>query len=381
MQPQDHTEIQSRQEPSFLNPQEYTLIQSLLDPILRRSNLSLARIEPLSLSLYPVYVARLSNGSNLLVKFGPAPSARLLRLEKRGLENEILALRAIISQSTLAVPRISGPDEMLTISPTFPMPLSSLTHTILTCPSGTPLPSLFPPGMSRCQIPTPGMLIQGLSPTFLATLYRTLGAAFRELVQVHPEDPGIWGSIPSRRGSATTLAAKGPSGSDGAGSNTSWQAAFLSMMEASLRDAEDMLVSIPYDAIRVQIAQHSSSLESFREPSALVPLDVLDAANVMVDERTGEVVGLSGLGPCVWGDIRVGHWVAEWENLTEFWEGFGTLPKNERDGKEGVRYLLYTVYRSLTAINRHYYRPDEGGDELDPRRTLTWALNQLAALT
>jgi hypothetical protein len=40
----------------------------------------------------------------------------------------------------------------------------------------------------------------------------------------------------------------------------------------------------------------------------------------------------------------------------------------------------YYVYRSVVALATHYYRPQQGNEEYEARRILTWALNQLAAI-
>ena len=40
----------------------------------------------------------------------------------------------------------------------------------------------------------------------------------------------------------------------------------------------------------------------------------------------------------------------------------------------------YTTYRAIVSIVTHHYRTHEGVDELDARRQLSYALNELAAM-
>jgi len=40
----------------------------------------------------------------------------------------------------------------------------------------------------------------------------------------------------------------------------------------------------------------------------------------------------------------------------------------------------YAVYRAVVVIVTHYYRPQNSSEELEARRDLNWALNQLAAV-
>jgi hypothetical protein len=42
--------------------------------------------------------------------------------------------------------------------------------------------------------------------------------------------------------------------------------------------------------------------------------------------------------------------------------------------------VRYKSYRATVKIVAHHYRPHDGGDEMDARRELSYALNDLAAL-
>lgn len=117
--------------------------------------------------------------------------------------------------------------------------------------------------------------------------------------------------------------------------SSNWREAFLSLLESALRDAEDVLVSIPYDSIRHYVGAHGALLDDIRRPQ-LVAMDVGNPRNVLVDERSRQVVGLLGLGNVVWGDpVMAGVFAGASD---AFWEGFGSCLVKSVDDR--VRQLL-----------------------------------------
>jgi hypothetical protein len=200
---------------------------------------------------------------------------------------------------------------------------------------------------------------------------------------------------------------------------TTWRSAFGSLLEAVLRDAEDMVVLLPYETIRAQAARYVPLLDAVTSPR-LVPLSATDPQNVLVDVETARVVGFRDLSLAVWGDLLFAPvfgelYAAEGEGVKvsikreeseegpdleevdgeesevesdDFETGFGACPA--RKGNERSRQLLcvspllgypiylddwpppffflcikilnftyyrYIVYHSLVTIVRHYYRP------------------------
>lgn len=103
----------------------------------------------------------------------------------------------------------------------------------------------------------------------------------------------------------------------------SWREAFLALLEAALRDAEDILVTIPYDSIRYYITQQGHALDEVVEPN-LVALDVCKPDNVLIDEYTKQVTGLVGFSSVVWGDALMNGGLARGSEA--FFEGFGECP-------------------------------------------------------
>lgn len=61
----------------------------------------------------------------------------------------------------------------------------------------------------------------------------------------------------------------------------------------------------------------------------------------------------------------------------DYCKSFLSLYKSYKALIRGTRYY---VYRSVVALATHYYRPQQGNEEYEARRILTWALNQLAAI-
>lgn len=160
--------------------------------------------------------------------------------------------------------------------------------------------------------------------------------------------------------------------SAGTGS-TSWREAFVSLLESALRDAEDMLVTMPYNSIRYHILRHGPMLDQVTE-ARLVPINAGQPENVLLDEGTRQVYGLLGFSDVVWGDpLMAGVFMDASE---AFYQGYGEYPVRERNAR--VRQLIYAVYRAVVAVVTHYYRPRFASEELDARRSLTWALNQLS---
>jgi hypothetical protein len=124
---------------------------------------------------------------------------------------------------------------------------------------------------------------------------------------------------------------------DGRG-RKSWKEAFLALLEAALRDAEDMLVTIPYDNIRYYVTQHSHVLDEVVKPT-LVALDVCSPDNVLIDEDTKRVTGLVGFSNVLWGDALMCGGLANGSEA--FFEGFGEC--SARTASIRIRMLMYVI--------------------------------------
>lgn len=208
-----------------------------------------------------------------MLKCPPPFNTRLLRHEQRGLETEAKIVELLAANTQLMLSHIPG----------------------------TPLAEVAP----------------YLSASERSIVDRTLGAYVRSITSLAAPSFGITHRVFSGTGSTT------------------WREAFLSLLESALRDAEDMLVSVPYDSIRYHAARHGYLLEEISE-ARLVPLDMGGLENVLLDDRTKQVCGLLGFSNVIWGDPMM---AAVFTNASEaFYEGYGECPA--RIGPAHVRQLL-----------------------------------------
>lgn len=100
----------------------------------------------------------------------------------------------------------------------------------------------------------------------------------------------------------------------------------------SLRDAEDGLVSAPYNDIREQLKRHWNSLDDVNE--ARLTVAELSVDGVVFNESSGEVTGLVDYGSALWADPLFGGCFLRASE--GFMEGYGSV-----DGEgEKVRRLL-----------------------------------------
>lgn len=87
------------------------------------------------------------------------------------------------------------------------------------------------------------------------------------------------------------------------------------MVESVLRDAEDMLVALPYGEIRHVVQSMGEELDEVREARLVLGLgcggdrsrhgegdDEWEELGILIDRRGNEVTGLVGLGGAFWGD-------------------------------------------------------------------------------
>jgi len=312
---------------------DFSSIQKLVRSLFRSSRVSVVQVERLPSRLHQVFLLRMADGSSLVLKCPPPANTRLLRHEQRALEGEAKILEALNSNTQLRTPKCIDHDPR-------GRSLGS-PHLLLHCIPGRRLSELS----------------QHLSAAERRVVDRTLGAYVRSITSLAADSFGLSHRVFAGTGSS------------------SWRQAFMSLLEAALRDAEDMLVSLPYDSIRHHMARHGRLLDDVTQ-ARLVPLDMAAPENVLVDERTKHVTGLVGFSNAVWGDpLLAGVFAGASE---AFFEGYGECPA--RVGSAKVRQLLYAVYRAVVVVVEHHYRPNYSSGELDARGSLTGALNQLSQL-
>ncbi|KAJ4990750.1 hypothetical protein SVAN01_03759 [Stagonosporopsis vannaccii] len=312
---------------------DFSSIQKLIHTVFRSTKITVQQVERLQSRIHQVYLTKLADDSSLVLKCPPPGNVRLLRHEKHTLEVEVKTLDLLHDYTQVPVARIVRYNSH---GGQFGSPFLILSHL---------------PGRRLSE------LSAHLTTAERSTIDRALGAYVRSLISVSAIQFGMSHRVFDNRGCK------------------SWREAFLALLEAALRDAEDILVTIPYDSIRYYITKQGHVLDEVVEPR-LVALDVCRPDNVLIDERTKQVTGLVGFSNIIWGDALMSGGLAHGSEA--FYQGFGECPA--RTGGVKVRMLMYTVYRSILTIVAQHYRPHTNTDELQVRRELVCALNELARI-
>ncbi|KAF2758201.1 hypothetical protein EJ05DRAFT_439483 [Pseudovirgaria hyperparasitica] len=318
--------------PASSRSPDFQSTQELLRTILQSSRICLQQVERLKGVLNRVYLVRLADGRAYVMKCPPYRSTPLLRQERHGMQDESRILKLMATAPDVPIPRIVHCRE----------------H------GGS-----FGPYLLRTFIP--GTRLTEMAPYLTAsereTIDRTLG---RHMERITSSTAGTFGT------SAPVFAGEG---------HSNWQKAFHHLLESTLRDAEDMLVSVPYESIRSHFEKHGHLLRLITT-SQLVPMQAGLPENVIIDQHTKQVSGIIGFSDTIWGDPMISPVLAQ--ASPAFWKGYGKYPSPSEG--ERTRQLMYTMYRALVQIVTNYYRPSEDDLELEARRLLTWSLNQLDAI-
>lgn len=313
---------------------ELTVIKNIVRQFLLIGGQEVESVERLPYDTQLTYLVYLSDASKCVFKCSPTLSTRLLRREQHALETEARILSRVNRETQVPVPRR--------------IKFASGGHAL----------ALRPPYLLRQYIP--GTLLSKASPNLTASdisrIERELGAHYKTISELTATSFGTPQAVHAGNGSPT------------------WRLAFLSMTEAILRDAEDMLINLPYDIIRHYVAVHLESLDALSglEPQ-LTALSFCSHDKVLVDEDSGSIVGLLGLDDMVWGDPQMGLL----DVSSSVRVGYGQCD-DAPDENERRRALLYNVYRASVRIVKAHYRARVGEDELRAREELAASLNSLA---
>jgi aminoglycoside phosphotransferase (APT) family kinase protein len=266
---------------------DFPSIQKAIRSVFRSSRISVQQAEHLAGRLHQVYVTKLADGGLLVLKCPPASSVRLLRHERNLLENERKTLETLHEYTQVPVPQVIKYDKQ---GGALGMPFLMMSH-------------------------IPGRRLSELSPYLTAnernTIDQTLGTYVRALTALSATQFGLTHRVFAKKGS------------------NSWREAFLALLEAVLRDAEDMLVTLANDSIRYYVGKHAHVLDEVTEPR-LVALNICDPTNILVDETTRQITGLVGFSNVVWGDPLMTAGTSD--GSAAFFEGWG-----ERPGGSGAR--------------------------------------------
>lgn len=345
-----------------------------------------------STQLPRLYILKMTDGRPLLLSITPRLSVRLLRHEATIMASEASLLfflaestkRRSISPALPASPRSDG-GELRSED----MELSGLVPKILEHSSNnreTPYPySIFEP--------TRGTPISTISPPLSLASRRSVDkqvGSFARALASRKSPCGTFGManrvLPDPSSNMQSSTAPKLVGSE------TWSEAFKTLLEAILRDGEDMSVLLPYETIRAHYKRLSWRLDAVTSPR-LVVINVNQDANVMVErtieeddsEGPSEEVILTGLrnwSQGVFGDPLISScFESPSKEFLEGWVEGGDEVIEDEENKVG-RLLLYQCYRAVVAIVTEYYRPqsDSSKRELEGRRKLTSALKVLDEL-
>ncbi|KAL8724028.1 MAG: hypothetical protein Q9166_008172 [cf. Caloplaca sp. 2 TL-2023] len=300
---------------SSLQAPNFLQIQEMVQQTVLEPSLAVAQVDVLPDHLHGVSIIHLSNGSCLALKAGPSPITLLLRHERNLLDNEALALQ-ILARSDLPIPHI-------------------LKHDPTSRRLGSPFHlSTFVPGVPYAEVQ------KLMKPPERANVERQLRFLIAAIGQHVPMATDFYGPVvlaASKQGHRT------------------WREAFKAMIDSVLMDAEDLLINLPYAQIRTEVARSESALDDVQEPRLVIP-GLTEPRNVLIDPETNNITGLLDLSRALWGDWQIG------------------VP----EATVGTKAQLYTIYHAVVTIVKNNYRRQNDDKELDARRTLTVALQQLA---
>jgi hypothetical protein len=253
-------------------------MQKLLRTIYyNRSDLELQRVDSIPPSPHKAFVLETNIGYFLLKTTIPS-GTRPMRLETKcpSKEGEILN---ILQQASIPVPAVIGSDTETSNSISSPFLLRS-----------------YVPGPSLAAV------AHRLTSYDADQIQRRLGFCMRAATNFTMGQFGQSNKVLAGQGYST------------------WRHAFHALLESALRDAEDAVLTLPYDSIRYWVGAHMSKLEVV-QTAHLVPLRAGGHDTVILEDSGKSIVCIVGWAEVVWGDPALGEAFA---NPSEgFWVGFG----------------------------------------------------------
>lgn len=425
-------------------------VLSLLNGISPRLSVQELEVVP-SARLQRLYNVKVTEGPSLLLALPPPTVMRLLRSEKSSIGSEAAVLKWL-SAVAREKKTSSAPGSKETLGRNMGDSSSSERTTsslsgylpILVRHESTGGGLAVEYNLSR---PSRGVAVSSLSKPLTHRERRIVDLQVGQLLrristQVSPTKRfGIAADVLSVPPSAVNNPARRLEGglheSRGAGS---WRVAFHNLMEAILRDGEDLTIMLNYNTIRRHFYRFEHLLDAVTEPR-LVVLDAGEDSNTLVirpsegangsqakiisirktsgspergqrrseddgqvesddeDERGEyttskgqiEVTGLRQWSNCIFGDPLIASVFSKRPRPSQdFWRGFDKLlPGDERDPaliedtpNAHIRLLLYECYHAVVSLVGEFYRPqnDGGKRELAARKHLGGVLARLEEL-
>jgi aminoglycoside phosphotransferase (APT) family kinase protein len=285
------------------------------------NSVKIKEITPLTAGMFnTAYAIHFENlKPDVVLRVAPHPDQPVLTYEENMMQREGLILETIQQVEGLPfVPRLLGYD--------FSRQLIERDYMFIEKLSGVPLWEIK----------------DELTPENMHALEFQVGRYIAQLGQVKGEYFGYFGEGPGHNA-------------------TSWQDAFVAMMEALLDDGETLDAELPvsYDLIREQLHRHAASLDEVREPS-FVHWDLWQG-NVFVKPENGAYVieGIIDWERAFWGDPDCETPVAARFYGPSFYKGYGK--ELAEGGPAAIRQSLYRIYLWLVLlieIKVRDYEPD-----------------------
>ncbi|KAH6681223.1 hypothetical protein F5X68DRAFT_263556 [Plectosphaerella plurivora] len=324
-------------------------------------NVTVRDVQPVpSLRSQRLFDVQISDGSGLLLALPPPLMVKLLRSEQGSVSSEAAVLNWLAG-SGLDRPLLhneaapSSMEKTRTPRDKSPPTTGSLVYNSPNSPSRTLYPVLLAHSASSNEYgieynvlrSTPGVLIADIKPPLnpaerkiidlrtgqfcrrlskLVSPSGKFGPAFAVLPSLSsPSTPGTTASQASRDANSRMNESRGVS---------SWSMAFHSMLEAVLRDGEDMAVMLGYAAVRRHFKQWEHALDNVTTPR-LVAVDAGNELNTMImrnEDLPKSYPGTRGQTP---NDINGGSYDPNDPNdPNDPYDTDGTDDSDEPDGKD-----------------------------------------------
>lgn len=127
----------------------------------------------------------------------------------------------------------------------------------------------------------------------------------------------------------------------GAG-KTSWRETFCTLLEGTLRDAEDMFIHLPYSEIRHELTRLAPALEDVSLPR-LVVVDFGRPSHILLNEEHKQLSGIVDFSSALWGDILMAEIFAN--PSPAVLQGAGMSLARTRE--EHIRLVLYVLENAI----------------------------------
>lgn len=256
-----------------------------------------------------IYLIRLSDGREVVLKVAPSHDVRILRYEKNIMKTEVEVMRLLASKADIPVPRVYFYDA-----------------------SGAVIENEY-------------FFMEKVSGREYSKVKAEMSERQRDAVEI---ELGRYNRIINDiKGTEFGFFAQ----KEGLSSN--WPNAFMNMLRAVLQDGKEYDVKLPktYEEIEELFTARLSVFDSVVEAS-LVHWDLHDG-NIFVNDE-GKITGIIDFERCLWGDPLMELYFGDFYDKSSFCRGYGNMELNTENAK--CRRILYNIYLYLIMVIECKYR-------------------------